>query len=350
MKSIIRLCLLGLVTSFVPAALAQATPVPATAQPAGKIVAKRAKGTVTHTVKATKATAPLTDDLEISEGTVVHTAKESSVVLLFSNGATINLGPDSELDIEQFTQDPFASVYEPSKSEKEPTVSKTKLNLTRGELVGQVKKLNKAGGSDFTVGTPVGAAGIRGTTFRIVFKPTSDGKYTFTLTTIEGHVEVTLASGTVNAPPVSVTDNKEVVVENIVVKSDPVTQVVTATAPTITATSIASVVEAPPATIQQVRESAQVIAQAIATAVFAPPAPTTTTDAKKTDDTTTKPDDTTKKPDDTTKKTDDTVKKTDTTTTTPTTTTPTTTTPTTTTTTVLAPGSPSATQGTTQNP
>ena len=54
---------------------------------------------------------------------------------------------------------------------QEPGTSVTKLNLTRGELVGRVVHLNVDKGSEFTVRTPVGAAGIRGTIFRIIFRP-----------------------------------------------------------------------------------------------------------------------------------------------------------------------------------
>src|SRR5204863_3545758 len=71
----------------------------------------------------------------------------------------------------------------------EPTVSRTNLRLEFGEMVGNVKTLNRAAGSAFSVSTPAGAAGIRGTTFRIVYRPTGNGQaFSFQLSTSEGIV------------------------------------------------------------------------------------------------------------------------------------------------------------------
>lgn len=274
------LTLIGLLAIFAGEAAAQGAPAaPAGAaaptQMPGRIRATRVVGQVTVEDIATKATQALANDAEISQGSIVRTGENSSVVLLFSNGASINLAFSSELNIEQFTQDPFAGNYEPSKATEEPSVSTTNIKLTRGELVGNVKKLKTSAGSKFTVGTPVGAAGIRGTTFRIVYRPTGNGQaFNFVLTTIEGNVEVQIASGTVAAPPVSVTDNKEVVINEVVV--NPTTNelvVTTSTGQTATiSTSVPLPVnDAPVTVIQQVQAAAQQIAQAVATAVFTPP-------------------------------------------------------------------------------
>jgi len=74
-----------------------------------------------------------------------------------------------------------------------------------------VKKLNKAKGSNFNIKTPVGAAGIRGTTFRLVFTPAADGQTSnFTLSTAEGLVLFTGSAA--GSAPVVVEQGKEVVV------------------------------------------------------------------------------------------------------------------------------------------
>jgi len=73
-----------------------------------------------------------------------------------------------------------------------------------------VEHLNTA--SSYSIKTPVGAAGIRGTTFRIVFRPSSDGKaFTFTLSTGEGKV---LFTGTTQATGtgVDVSEKQEVAI------------------------------------------------------------------------------------------------------------------------------------------
>lgn len=251
--------LLGLSLVTASSAFAQATQ-------AGEIKLARVTGEVTVTDKATKAVAKAGNNLSIMQGTVVTTGKDGSVVLVFSNGATINLKTDSVLDIEQYLQDPFASNLAVADLTDEPTVSNTKLNLTRGELVGNVKHLNKAKNSSFSVQTPVGAAGIRGTIFRIVYRPSGNGTAFFSLTTTEGNVE--LATGTSKLPVAAALGEaaKEVVIE---VQVNDVTGVVTVTTPA----GNVVVVDAPAKSVAAVVQSAVEVAQAVATIVFAP-APT----------------------------------------------------------------------------
>ena len=113
---------------------------------------------------------------EVYEDDLLVTIGEGSrVILVFSNGATINIGEESEVEIRQFLQDPFADDYAFGEATAEPTAStsQTRIHLRQGELIGNVKTLNK--GSTFEVTTPAGAAGIRGTTFRVVFRPSGDG-------------------------------------------------------------------------------------------------------------------------------------------------------------------------------
>lgn len=246
---------------------------------AGQIKAAKVTGTVTATKAGTTIT--LQNGSELTQGYVVNTAKDASVVLVFSNGATLNLAQDSSLAIDEFLQDPFAEEVAVAKLTAEPSTSTTRLNLSRGELVGNVKKLNYEKGSTFNIQTPVGAAGIRGTTFRIVFRPDGTGKAFFSLTTVEGNV--VLAAGSVNLPAdTSVPDNQEVSVQ-IDVTTDPVSGAITlvvGSAPPI-------VVAAAPTTLAELAVVVQQVAQATATTTFTAPASvtgattTTTTDTPK---------------------------------------------------------------------
>jgi hypothetical protein len=183
--------LLGLVLSAVSAFVplhAQTAAAPAAAvQPPGQIIAAKVTGKVTMTIGAAAPTA-LNNNDAVPEHAVVTTDPDASVVLVFSNGATTQLGSDTILSIDQFLQDPFSAQIKVADLDAEPTTSKTKLRLTRGELVGNVKHLNHTNGSTFTIETPVGAAGIRGTTFRIVFRPSGTGLAFFSLSTVEGNV------------------------------------------------------------------------------------------------------------------------------------------------------------------
>jgi hypothetical protein len=236
----------------------------AQATAAGRIILARVTGEVTVLDKATAVSVAGRNNQEITQGFTVSTGKGASVVMVFSNGATINLKEDSVLDVEKYLQDPFAGDFNPSTATDEPTVSNTGLNLTRGELVGNVKKLKTGQGSTFNVQTPVGAAGIRGTTFRIVYRPTGTGTAFFSLTTTEGNV--VLSTGTITLP-VGAVDNlpKEVVIDAQV---DVATGVVTITTPTATIT----VVTAATSSVAAVTESRAEVVQAVAAVVFAPPA------------------------------------------------------------------------------
>lgn len=238
-----------------------------TASSPGQIKAAKVTGSVTATKDGNTIT--VQSGTELSQGYVINTGKNSSVVLVFSNGATMNLAQDTALSIDEFTQDPFAEEVAVSKLTTEPSTSRTKLNLSRGELVGNVKKLNYDAGSSFNIQTPVGAAGIRGTTFRIVFRPDGTGKAFFSLTTVEGNV--VLASGTVNLPSeTSVPDNKEVeVVIDVQVNAETgAVTVATTSAPPIVVT------DAAPTSVAAVAAVAQQIATVVANVTFTAPAPT----------------------------------------------------------------------------
>lgn len=177
---------------------------------AGAIKVGKIEGAV-HRLTADGRSAELKLGDTLIETDTVTTSKGALVVLVFANGASVKLGGDSKLKIEEFKMDPLGEDIVLSKLESEPTVSKTSLNLAYGEMVGDVKHLNKDKGSSFNITTPVGAAGIRGTTFRIVFRPSGDGKtFTFQLSTADGKVAF---EGTVQAPSnVEVPKDQELVV------------------------------------------------------------------------------------------------------------------------------------------
>lgn len=197
-----RLSLWVLVSLFLAASSlrGQAPTSPSSASlpmPPGQIVAKQVAGKVSVRVNGT--TSELRNDEAVSQSAVVTTAANSSAVLVFSNGATAQLGPETTLMIEEFLQDPFQGTLTPANLTSEPTRSRTRLKLSQGELVGKVAHLNHNQGSSFTVQTPVGAAGIRGTTFRIVFRPAGTGQaFVFSLSTVEGNVN--LQQGVVSSP------------------------------------------------------------------------------------------------------------------------------------------------------
>ena len=200
-SSVIRL-LLAAIFAAVFAVSAQAQ-----SMAPGQIKAAKVEHQVMKLVKG-KAPVQLKDGDDLTESDTVTTGKDSSAVLVFMNGSSVKLGPDSELKIDEFKMDPLAvgTQVKMAGITDEPSTSVTQLNLSHGELVGNVRKLHT--GSAYTVKTPVGAAGIRGTTFRIVFIPDKDGKAFFTVSTAEGKI---VMQG-VTKEEISIPAGKEVVV------------------------------------------------------------------------------------------------------------------------------------------
>ena len=125
----------------------------------------------------------------LRQGEAIETGPKSRAALVFSNGTVMGVEPDSYFSITKFLQDPFDPTAINIKSTKtEPTTSITEVNLKRGEVLGDVRKLNK--GSKMQLTTPVGTAGIRGTKFRLTITSISaDGRtFTASLSVTEGSV------------------------------------------------------------------------------------------------------------------------------------------------------------------
>jgi hypothetical protein len=134
----------------------------------GVIRVMRLVGSVSVQDNNTGDTLALNSGDVLSEHYTIKTGPYSSVVLLFSNGSTLVLKPETELSIAEFIQDPFkANTEYMSQLETEPSSSQTTLKLKYGSLIGQVKHLKTEEGSTYDVDTPIGIAGIRGTSFAL---------------------------------------------------------------------------------------------------------------------------------------------------------------------------------------
>jgi hypothetical protein len=204
LNKILCIIMLGSIAGL-SSASAQAPATAAATAPAkvkGRIIAGKVEGHVEVIFKATNVSRPLKEGEQIGDETEVVTSPGAKAILVFSNGATVNLAEDSTLDIAEFLQDPFAADQKVSEMTNEPGTSITKLDLTKGELVGKVVHLNVDQGSEFTVQTPVGAAGIRGTIFRIIFRPDpkNPGHVFFSVVTTDGKVVLQGVTGSVSIP------------------------------------------------------------------------------------------------------------------------------------------------------
>jgi hypothetical protein len=153
-----------------------------------KIIGRTAK-----TIDREGKTSALKNGEFLRQGSHVFTGSEGDVTLLFDNGSTIQLDPETEFSIDQFIQDPFeAKIVDYKKLDGEPSKSSTRLTVESGTIFTNVKKLKT--GSTFQVTTPVGTMGIRGTGFFIRSLP-GDGAPAVSFGVSNGQVQFTTASG-----------------------------------------------------------------------------------------------------------------------------------------------------------
>lgn len=79
------------------------------------------------------------------------TERKSALELEFSNGTLLRLGADSEIVVEEFWQQPHSQPGKIAEWKEEPSPSRGRLRLVRGDFIATVKPLKTARGSSFTV-------------------------------------------------------------------------------------------------------------------------------------------------------------------------------------------------------
>ena len=159
----------------------------------GNIKVLKISGGRPEWIDASGAQAILKEGDFIRQGAEISTPANCSVTLLFENGTTILLEPETRFHIDRFLQSPFdAESFDYKKTHDEPSQSKTQVGVATGTMVFDISKLNK--NSKFDIVTPLGVAGIRGTSGFVSSQPlnTKTPVY-FGLKT--GSVEFTAPSG-----------------------------------------------------------------------------------------------------------------------------------------------------------
>ncbi len=150
----------------------------------GTYRAASVKGSAQWFNPKTSETLPLVNDQELVEGAVITTGEGGGLTLVFASGATATIGEKSEITVSKFEQQTFeASSVNYRKGE--PSISATELKIVKGSITSRVSKLKAE--STYVIKTPIGAAGVRGTTFRVSFDPqlkmlkveTAEGKVAF---------------------------------------------------------------------------------------------------------------------------------------------------------------------------
>lgn len=138
----------------------------------------------------------------VGSGATLVTEAKSRLVLLFSNGAAMTLGPLTAMNIEEYLHEGTVRQL------RDPNPSTTSLFLEYGEVSGNVEGLDSRSG--FNVRTPLGTAGIRGTTFKISFDPSTS---LLTISNVQGSVEWVVdgvATSVTNGQQLIITASREV--------------------------------------------------------------------------------------------------------------------------------------------
>jgi hypothetical protein len=122
-------------------------------------------------------------------GDTVVTSAGARVGLAFSNGSLFEVSENSKFSVQEYLQEPWKfSAEEWRTLEAEPTKSRTKAFIEYGELVVKVRTL--AADSSMQISSPLGVAGIRGTTFRVRVARNPDGSTrSVTVQLVEGRVD-----------------------------------------------------------------------------------------------------------------------------------------------------------------
>jgi hypothetical protein len=192
----------------------------------GKVEVGKASGTVTL-IDAKALRKPLVSGAVFQEGSKVETGADSSVELVFSNGSSVLLTPNTLLEVRTFRQIASAGIASPyRKMEKDPSPSVTELEVSRGKIIGEARKLNAL--SVFTVKTPAGMVRVRGTLFVVQYTVCGHEIGHIVVDCIRGSVEATVSGS--DAGPVTV---------------DPATQLTSAVAPSSLINSLAKASGAP---------------------------------------------------------------------------------------------------------
>ncbi len=174
MKTILRSLLGGLfAAAFV--VVAQAADLAPGAFSAGTV-----KGDVTYKLAGTTQYLALTAGTALPQGATIKTGDDSLAAIVFSNGAVATVRSNSEVEVTKFQQEVFSG---PLPSGSEPSVSSTEIKVINGSVVSKVAKLKQ--GSSYVVNSPVGAAGVRGTTFMVTYNAATGA---YSVATLEGEV------------------------------------------------------------------------------------------------------------------------------------------------------------------
>ncbi len=126
-----------------------------------------------------------------------RTGRRSSIGLEFANGTLAKVGSESEVAVPEFWQQPHSQAGKMADWKEEPSPSRTRLTVVRGDLTLQVKPLRVARGSSLTVEVNAGVVRIVEGVLRARVQSTDVGIGLCTLELESGRAELERLGGAV---------------------------------------------------------------------------------------------------------------------------------------------------------
>ena len=139
----------------------------------GQCVVEKLLGEATASVG--NQSRPLLAEERVPADATVRTDRRALLTLALSNGTRLELGPESELTLEELLQAPFPAGTKVATLPQEPSVSQTRLRLGAGDLRLQVKPLRAAQGAFLAVATPAGTLRLTGGAARLQVRLSAAG-------------------------------------------------------------------------------------------------------------------------------------------------------------------------------
>ncbi len=132
--------------------------------------------------------APLTRGLVFQEGKRVETQEKSTAELILSNGSTIKVNPNTLMEVKAFSQvsSPLIVPGKYAELSAEPSPSVVQIEVYRGKIDGEVRKLNP--NTQYTIKTPVGVVRVRGTILSVSYTEDKNGRGCMLVTCTTGSV------------------------------------------------------------------------------------------------------------------------------------------------------------------
>lgn len=161
-------------------------------------------------VNSQRKRAPLSRGLAFQEGNRVETQEKSTAELVLSNGSTLLVSPGTLMEVKTFSQ-VASPLIVPGKYRElaaEPTPSVVQIEVYRGKIDGEVRKLNP--NTQYTIKTPVGLVRVRGTVFSVTYAEDKQGRGVMRVTCTSGSVLIR-TNGSNGSSSIGPGENSEVV-------------------------------------------------------------------------------------------------------------------------------------------